>query len=74
MRKVDRRVYYDIKVLVILSITLIIITLLNVIFNGNFLLRYSILIVCGIYIIIRYRELILSIIKKFTNKIKYERK
>lgn len=70
MRRIDRRKYYDIKTLTILSLALTVITFINVIYNEIFLLRYAILVICGIYIIVKYRELILSVVKNFSAKIK----
>lgn len=70
MRRIDRRKYYDIKTLTILSLALTVITFINVIYNEIFLLRYAILVTCGIYIIIKYRELILSAANSFWKKIK----
>lgn len=64
MRKIDKTQYYDIKTLIILSLVLIMITLANVIFNNVILIRYGILVVCGIYILIRYKELIFSFLNK----------
>lgn len=68
MRKVDKTKYYDIKTLIILSLSLTIITIVNVVFNKIFILRYAILVVCGIYILIKYREMIFSILKKIFKK------
>ena len=68
MRKVDKTQYYDIKTLIILSLSLTIITIVNVVFNKIFILRYAILVVCGIYILIKYREMIFSILKKIFKK------
>ena len=70
MRRIDRRKYYDIKTLTILSLVLIVITFTNVIYNEIFLIRYAVLVICGIYIIVKYRELILSVVKKLGSKIK----
>ena len=68
MRKIDKTQYYDLKTLLILSSVLILITLANVIFNNSILIRYIILIFSGIYILIRYRELIKDILNKFRKK------
>ena len=68
MRKVDKTQYYDIKTLTILSLSLTIITIVNVVFNKIFILRYAILVVCGIYILIKYREMIFSILEKIFKK------
>ena len=68
MRKVDKTKYYDIKTLIILSLSLTIITIVNVVFNKIFILRYAILVVCGIYILIKYREMIFSILEKIFKK------
>ena len=65
MRKVDKTQYYDIKTLSILSISLFIITIVNVLFNKIFLIRYSILLICGVYILLKYKEMIFSILNKF---------
>lgn len=70
MRRIDRRKYYDIKTLIVLSLVLTVITFINVIYNEIFLLRYAILVICGIYIIIRYRQLILSVANSSWAKIK----
>lgn len=68
MRKVDKTPYYDIKTLILLSLSLTIITIINVVFNKIFILRYAVLVVCGIYILIKYREMIFSILKKIFKK------
>lgn len=72
MRKIDERGYYDIKTLSILSFILIGITLLNVVFNDVIFVRYIMLGICGIYILVKYKELILSMLKKLHKKIKNE--
>lgn len=64
MRKIDKRRYYDIKTLSILSFILIGITLLNVLFNDVIFVRYIMLGICGIYILLKYKKLILSMLKK----------
>ena len=68
MRKIDKTQYYDLKTLLVLSSVLILITLANVIFNNSILIRYIILIFSGIYILIRYRELIKDMLNKFRKK------
>ena len=68
MRKIDKTQYYDLKTLLVLSCVLILITLANVIFNNSILIRYIILIFSGIYILIRYRELIKDMLNKFRKK------
>ena len=68
MRKIDKTQYYDLKTLLVLSSVLILITFANVIFNNSILIRYIILIFSGIYILIRYRELIKDMLNKFRKK------
>lgn len=68
MRKIDKTQYYDLKTLLVLSSVLILITLANVIFNNSILIRYIILTFSGIYILIRYRELIKDMLNKFRKK------
>ena len=68
MRKIDKTQYYDLKTLLVLSCVLILITLTNVVFNNSILIRYIILIFSGIYILIRYRELIKDMLNKFRKK------
>lgn len=67
MRKIDKKEYYDIKTLVILSVTLFIITIINVVCNEMFLIRYAMLFGCGIYIVFKYRKIILMILNKIRN-------
>ena len=68
MRKVDKTKYYDIKTLIILSLSLTIFTIINVVFNKIFILRYTILLICGIYILYKYREMIYAILNKILYK------
>ena len=68
MRKVDKTKYYDIKTLIILSLSLTIFTIINVVFNKIFILRYTILLICGIYILYKYREMIYAILDKILYK------
>ena len=68
MRKIDKTQYYDLKTLLVLSCVLILITFTNVVFNNSILIRYIILIFSGIYILIRYRELIKDMLNKFRKK------
>ena len=68
MRKIDKTQYYDLKTLLVLSCVLILITFANVVFNNSILIRYIILIFSGIYILIRYRELIKDMLNKFRKK------
>ena len=64
MRKVDKTKYYDIKTLIILSLSLTIFTIINVVFNKILILRYTILLVSGIYILYKYRKMIYAILNK----------
>ena len=68
MRKVDKTKYYDIKTLIILSLSLTIFTIINVVFNKILILRYTILLVSGIYILYKYREMIYAILNKILYK------
>ena len=68
MRKVDKTQYYDIKTLIILSLSLTIFTIINVVFNKIFILRYTILLVSGIYILYKYRKMIYAILDKILYK------
>ena len=68
MRKVDKTKYYDIKTLIILSLSLTIFTIINVVFNKIFILRYTILLVSGIYILYKYRKMIYAILDKIFKK------
>ncbi len=68
MRKVDKTKYYDIKTLIILSLSLTIFTIINVVFNKIFILRYAILLVSGIYILYKYRKMIFAILDKIFKK------
>ena len=68
MRKVDKTKYYDIKTLIILSLSLTIFTIINVVFNKILILRYTILLICGIYILYKYREMIYAILNKILYK------
>ena len=68
MKKIDKTQYYDLKTLLVLSCVLILITFANVVFNNSILIRYIILIFSGIYILIRYRELIKDMLNKFRKK------
>ena len=68
MRKVDKTKYYDIKTLIILSLSLTIFTIINVVFNKIFILRYTILLVSGIYILYKYRKMIYAILDKILYK------
>lgn len=68
MRKVDKTKYYDIKTLIILSLSLTIFTIINVVFNKIFILRYTILLICGIYILYKYRKMIYAILNKILYK------
>ena len=68
MRKVDKTKYYDIKTLIILSLSLTIFTIINVVFNKILILRYTILLVSGIYILYKYRKMIYAILNKILYK------
>lgn len=70
MKKIDKTKYYDLKTLIILSIVLMLITFANVIFNSNIIIRYIILVISGIYILIRYKNLILNFWNKILEKMK----
>ena len=70
MKKIDKTKYYDLKTLIILSIVLMLITFANVIFNSNIIIRYIILVISGIYILIRYKNLILNFLNKILEKMK----
>ena len=68
MRKVDKTKYYDIKTLIILSLSLTIFTIINVVFNKILILRYTILLVSGIYILYKYRKMIYAILNNILYK------
>ena len=70
MRKIDKTQYYDLKTLITLSIALILTTFANVIFNNSILIRYIILVISGIYILIRYKKLIVDFGSKAYEKVK----
>ena len=72
MRKIDKTQYYDIKTLGSLSASLVVITIINVIFNKSFLIRYTILVICGIYILLKYKKMIFGILNKFKDRHKKE--
>ena len=70
MKKIDKTQYYDLKTLVTLSMVLMLITFANVIFNNSILIRYIILVISGIYILIRYKNLVLDFCSKIYEKVK----
>ena len=70
MKKIDKTQYYDLKTLITLSLALILITMANVIFNNSIFIRYSILVISGIYILIIYKDLVLDFGSKIYEKMK----
>lgn len=73
MKKISNTEYYDIKTLGLLSMSLFIITIINVIFNKIFIIRYTMLFICGIYILLKYKNMILAILNKFIKICKKEK-
>ncbi len=65
MRKVDKRSFYDLRLLTVLSISLVVTAILFVLSNNNFLLRYSVLLVVVAIVFINYRCKINYLIRYF---------
>ena len=63
MRSVDKRKIYDINYLIKVSSILLFIFLIVMLYQ-NILLRYSLLIIISIYILVKYKDIILKIVKK----------
>ena len=74
MKKVDKTQYYDLKTLISLSAVLIMITIANVVFNNSIWIRYAILLGSGIYILIRYKSLVISLYNNILEKIAERKK
>lgn len=74
MKKVDKTQYYDLKTLISLSAVLIMITITNVVFNNSIWIRYAILLGSGIYILIRYKSLVISLYNNILEKIAERKK
>lgn len=72
MKKVEKRVLFDTKFLMLISIILLILGYVNIIIVYNFILRYVLLLLIGILLFIKYKNLLLNLLYIFIKKEKVD--
>lgn len=68
MKKVDKRNFYDIKLLGFLSFIIVIIAFSYILFNNNIFLRYSVLLLVILIVLIKYKDIISDYLNHFLKK------